>query len=178
MTPTRTWTIAIGTVMGLVFGVALVVKIWPQLDLVGVGSRAPEFRAVNLRSGRPASLAYYRGKVVLLNVWATWCQPCRIEMPSMERLHRRLAGNDFAVVAVSVDEADSAAVLQFTRELGLSFDILHDRAGGIQRLYQTTGVPESFVIERDGIIVKKVIGPAEWDGPVNEFLIRKLIDAR
>jgi len=178
MTRTPRWTIAIGTVMALVFGVALAVKIWPQLDLVGVGSRAPEFRAVNLRSGRPASLADYRGKVVLLNVWATWCQPCRIEMPSMERLHRKLAGNDFAVVAVSVDEADSAAVSQFTRELGLSFDILHDRAGAIQRLYQTTGVPESFVIERDGIIVKKVIGPAEWDGPANETLIRKLIDAR
>ena len=178
MTPTRTWTIAIGTVMGLVFGVALVVKIWPQLDLVAVGSRAPEFRAVNLRTGRPASLADYRGKVVLVNIWATWCQPCRIEMPSMERLHRKLAGNDFAVVAVSVDEADSATVMQFARDLGVSFDILHDRAGAIRRLYQTTGVPESFVIERDGIIVKKVIGPAEWDGPTNETLIRKLIDAR
>ena len=108
MTPTRTWTIAIGTVMGLVFGVALVVKIWPQLDLVAVGSRAPEFRAVNLRTGRPASLADYRGKVVLVNIWATWCQPCRIEMPSMERLHRKLGGNDFAVVAVSVDEASTS----------------------------------------------------------------------
>jgi len=178
MTPTRTWTIAIGTVMGLVFGVALVVKIWPQLDLVAVGSRAPEFRAVNLRTGRPASLADYRGKVVLVNIWATWCQPCRIEMPSMERLHRKLAGNDFAVVAVSVDEADSATVMQFARDLGVTFDVLHDRAGAIRRLYQTTGVPESFVIERDGVIVKKVIGPAEWDGPVNEVLIRKLIDAR
>ena len=178
MTRTPPWTITIGTVMALVFGVALAVKIWPQLDLVAVGSRAPEFRAVNLRTGRPASLADYRGKVVLVNIWATWCQPCRIEMPSMERLHRKLGGNDFAVVAVSVDEADSSAVLQFTRDLGLSFDILHDRAGAIQRLYQTTGVPESFVIERDGIIVKKVIGPAEWDGPVNEVLIRKLIDAR
>ena len=178
MTPTWTWTIAIGTVMGLVFGVALVVKIWPQLDLVAVGSRAPEFRAVNLRTGRPASLADYRGKVVLVNIWATWCQPCRIEMPSMERLHRKLAGNDFAVVAVSVDEADSATVMQFARDLGVTFDVLHDRAGAIRRLYQTTGVPESFVIERDGVIVKKVIGPAEWDGPVNEVLIRKLIDAR
>ena len=96
----------------------------------------------------------------------------------MERLHRKLAGNDFAVVAVSVDEADSATVMQFARDLGVSFDVLHDRAGAIRRLYQTTGVPESFVIERDGVIVKKVIGPAEWDGPVNEVLIRKLIDAR
>ena len=178
MTPPRQWTVAIGVVMALVFGTALVIKIRPQIDLLGVGSAAPGFHATDLRTGRPTTLADYRGKVVLLNVWATWCQPCRIEMPSMERLHRRLAGNDFAVVAVSVDEADSAAVLQFTRELGLSFDILHDRAGAIQRLYQTTGVPESFVIERDGIIVKKVIGPAEWDGPANETLIRKLIDAR
>src|SRR5436309_11014965 len=178
MTAPRQWTVAIGVVMALVFGTALALKIRPQIELLGVGSAAPGFHATNLRTGRPTTLADYRGKVVLLNVWATWCQPCRIEMPSMERLHRKLAGNDFAVVAVSVDEADSAAVLQFTRELGLSFDILHDRAGAIQRLYQTTGVPESFVIERDGIIVKKVIGPAEWDGPVNETLIRKLIDAR
>ena len=78
----------------------------------------------------------------------------------------------------SGDEADSATVMQFARDLGVSFDVLHDRAGAIRRLYQTTGVPESFVIERDGVIVKKVIGPAEWDGPVNEVLIRKLIDAR
>jgi len=64
------------------------------------------------------------------------------------------------------------------QQLGLSFDILHDKGGAIQRIYQTTGVPESFVIDRDGVIIKKVIGAAEWDGPVNEVLIRKLIDAR
>lgn len=178
MTNTRQWSIAIGVVMALVFGVALAVKVWPQLDLVGAGSRARAFRAVDLRSGRPATLADYHGKVVLLNVWATWCAPCRVEMPSMERLHQKLGGSDFAIVAVSIDEADSGVVLTFARALGLTFDILHDRAGAIQRIYQTTGVPESFVIDRSGIIVKKVIGPAEWDGPVNEILIRKLIDAR
>lgn len=174
----RQWTIAIGTAMALVFGVALAVKVWPQLDLVQVGSRAPEFQAVNLRSGRPAALADYRRQVVLLNVWATWCAPCRVEMPSLERLHRKLAGSDFHVVSVSIDDADSSTVTKFARELGLSFDILQDRSGVIQRIYQTTGVPESFVIDRDGIIIKKVIGAAEWDGPVNETLIRTLIDAR
>ena len=178
MTHTRQWSIAIGVVMALVFGVALAVKVWPQLDLVGAGSRAREFRAVDLRTGRPSRLADYRGKVVLLNVWATWCAPCRVEMPSMERLHQKLGGSDFAIAAVSIDEADSGVVLTFARGLGLTFDILHDRVGAIQRIYQTTGVPESFVIDRSGIIVKKVIGPAEWDGPVNEILIRKLIDAR
>jgi cytochrome c biogenesis protein CcmG, thiol:disulfide interchange protein DsbE len=174
----RQWTIGIGAASALVFGVALAAKIWPQLDLVGVGSRAPAFRAANLRTRQPASLADYRGKVVLLNVWATWCAPCRIEMPSLERLHAKLAGPDFAVVAVSIDDGDASSVMNFVRELGLGFDILQDKDGAIQRIYQTTGVPESFVIDRDGVIIKKVIGAAEWDGPVNELLIRKLVDAR
>ncbi|PYP18847.1 MAG: thioredoxin [Gemmatimonadetes bacterium] len=174
----RQWTIGIGAASALVFGVALAAKIWPQLDLIGVGSRAPAFRAVNLRTRRPASLADYRGKVVLLNVWATWCAPCRVEMPSLERLHAKLAGPDFAVVAVSIDDGDSSSVMNFVRELGLGFDVLQDKGGGIQQIYQTTGVPESFVIDRDGVIIKKVIGAAEWDGPVNELLIRKLVDAR
>ncbi|OLB59335.1 MAG: hypothetical protein AUF60_10905 [Gemmatimonadetes bacterium 13_1_20CM_69_28] len=178
MMQTRQWTIGIGAASALVFGVALAAKIWPQLDLVGVGSRAPAFRAVNLRSGRPSSLADYRGRVVLLNVWATWCPPCRVEMPSLERLHGKLAGPDFAVVAVSIDDGDASTVMAFVGELGLGFDVLQDKGGRIQQIYQTTGVPESFVIDRDGVIIKKVIGAAEWDGPVNELLIRKLIDAR
>ncbi len=178
MMQTRQWTIGIGAASALVFGVALAAKIWPQLDLVGVGSRAPAFRAVNLRSGRPTSLADYRGRVVLLNVWATWCPPCRVEMPSLERLHGKLAGPDFAVVAVSIDDGDASTVMAFVGELGLGFDVLQDKGGRIQQIYQTTGVPESFVIDRDGVIIKKVIGAAEWDGPVNELLIRKLIDAR
>ena len=178
MMQTRQWTIGIGAASALVFGVALAAKIWPQLDLVGVGSRAPAFRAVNLRSGRPSSLADYRGRVVLLNVWATWCPPCRVEMPSLERLHGKLAGPDFAVVAVSIDDGDASTVMAFVGELGLGFDVLQDKGGRIQQIYQTTGVPESFVIDRDGGIIKKVIGAAEWDGPVNELLIRKLIDAR
>ena len=105
--------------------------------------------------------------------WASWnpANPDAVAAIGTASIER-------STMAVSVDEADSATVMQFVRELGVGFDILQDRAGAIRRLYQTTGVPESFVIERDGVIVKKVIGPAEWDGPVNEVLIRKLIDAR
>jgi peroxiredoxin len=178
VTRLRQWTIAAGSVMTLVFGLALAIKIWPQLDLVRVGSRAPEFRAVNLRTGRPAALADYRGRVILLNVWATWCLPCRLEMPSLERLHETLGGSGFEVVGVSIDDGDSSNVMRFVRELGLGFDVLHDREGAIQRIYRTSGVPESFVIDKDGIIVKRVIGPAEWDGPVTETLIRRLEGAR
>ncbi len=178
MSHPRQWTVGIGAVTALVFGTALMIKIRPQIDLVALGSRAPGFRATDVRTGRLVTLADYHGKVVLLNIWATWCQPCRVEMPSMERLYRRLGGGDFKVVAVSVDKESDSVVTAFARELGLSFDILHDRSTAIERTYQTTGVPESWVIDRDGVIVKKVIGPSEWDGPVNETLIRRLIEDR
>ncbi len=179
MTAQRQWTVGIGVVMALVFGTALVIKIRPQIDLLGVGSTAPTFHATDLRTGRPTTLAAYRGKVVLLNIWATWCEPCRVEMPAMERIYRRLGeGGDFRIVAVSIDEQDDSVVMSFARALGLSFDILHDQPAAIKEAYQTTGVPESFLINRDGVIIKKVIGPSEWDGPVNETLIRRLIDDR
>jgi peroxiredoxin len=143
-----------------------------------VGDRAPDFRAVRLPGGGPASLADYRGQVILLNVWATWCEPCRVEMPSMERLSRQFQGTGFRVVAVSIDQADSTVVNAFVKELGLTFDILHDQPGTIQRIYQTTGVPESFVIDRHGVIVQRVIGAADWDTPATDALVRRLLDAR
>lgn len=178
MSSQRRWTIGIGIAMALVFGTALVVKIRPQIDLIGAGSAAPEFRAKDLATGRQVTLADYRGKVVLLNLWATWCEPCRVEMPSMERLYRRMGGPDFRVVAVSIDEQGDSVVTAFARELGLTFDILHDQTTAMKQIYQATGVPESWVISRDGVIIKKVIGASEWDGPVNETLIRRLIDDR
>jgi peroxiredoxin len=177
MTNRQQWTLISGVVMTAVFGVALAVKLRPQLSLIEVGSTAPDFDAVELPSGRPTSIEDYRGKVVLLNIWATWCPPCEIEMPSMERLHRKLAGTDFELVAVSVDEQDSSVVNKFVQDRGLTFKILHNQDGTIRQIYQTTGVPESFVIDRDGVIVKKVIGAADWDAPVNEHLIRRLLDA-
>jgi peroxiredoxin len=178
MSQSRQWTAVITIVTTLVFGLTLALKLRSQIDLVEVGSRAPEFSAVDLATGQPVTLARYRGQVVLLNIWATWCQPCRVEMPSMERLHRAFLGTDFRVVAVSVDKEGPEVVRQFAQELGLTFEILHDQTTDIQRSYQTTGVPESFVIDQNGIIIKKVIGAAEWDGPVTETLLRRLLDAR
>jgi len=174
----RQWALVTGMVTTAVFAVALIIKLRPQMALLGVGSKAPAFTAIDLRTGRPASLANYRGRPILINIWATWCAPCRVEMPALERLAKKFAGTDFRVVAVSVDQDDSTVVDAFVRELGLSFDVLHNQAGDIRQRYQTTGVPESFVIDRDGVIVKKVIGPAEWDGPVNEYLVRRLVDER
>lgn len=178
MTNRQQWTLIAGVVMTAVFGVALAIKLRPQLNLIEVGGAAPDFDAVQLPTGKPVTIEDYRGKVVLLNIWATWCPPCKVEMPSMERLHRKLAGTDFRLVAVSVDEDDSTAVNKFVKEMGLTFEILHNRDGSIRRIYQTTGVPESFVIDRDGVIVKKIIGAADWEAPVNEALIRRLLDAQ
>lgn len=172
----RRLTLLVGLAMAAVLVGALVIRILPQIQLVGVGTTAPDFHAIDLRTGKPATLDDYRGKVLLLNIWATYCLPCRVEMPAIERLSRRMAGTDFHILAVSVDVVDSTQVNAFVNQLGLSFDVLHDREGVIEQQYQTTGVPESFVIDRHGVIVKKVIGASEWDGPVNEVLIRRLLD--
>lgn len=184
MTSRQQWTLIAGVVMTAVFGVALAIKLRPQLDLLEIGSKAPGFAAMDLRTNRPVTVNDYRGKVVLLNIWATWCPPCRDEMPSMERLHKKFAGTDFRIAAVSVDgdafypaeKQGPTEIMAFAGQLGLTFDVLHDQSGAIRRAYDIFGVPESFVIDRDGVIVKRIIGAADWDAPVNEALIRSLLD--
>ena len=185
MTNRQQWTLIAGVVMTAIFGVALAIKLRPQLNLLEIGSNAPEFHATDLRTSKPVTLDTYRGKVVLVNIWATWCPPCRAEMPSMERLHKKFAGSDFRIAAVSVDgdafypdkeQTKPAQILAFADELGLTFDILHDPSGAIRRAYDIFGVPESFVVDRDGVIVKRIIGAADWEAPVNEALIRSLLD--
>ncbi|MGH7529263.1 MAG: TlpA disulfide reductase family protein [Gemmatimonadales bacterium] len=178
MTNRQQWTLIAGLVGTAVFGVALAVKLRPQMALLGVGSRAPDFQAVDLRAARPVTMADYQGKVLLLNIWATWCGPCIEEMPAMERLHQQFQGTDFLILGISVDEGGPEKVMKFANDLGVTFEILQDRSGAIQGIYQTAGVPESFVIDRSGTIVKKVIGAAQWDNGVNATLIRRLLDAR
>src|SRR5919197_1576012 len=180
MTNRQQWTLSTGVGTTASFGVALAIKLRPQLNLLEIGSSAPGFQATDVRHHRPASLADYRGKVVLLNIWATWCPPCRAEMPSMEKLHQKLAGTDFRILAVSVDgdafysqeQAGPKEIMAFAKGLGLTFDILHDPSGDIRQGYDIFGVPESYVIDRHGVIVKRVIGAANWEDPVNEMLIR------
>jgi len=148
------------------------------------GSEAPEF-VVTAMDGSEVRLSDFLGeKVLLVNVWATWCGPCVVEMPSMERLYRSVEGEDFEILAVSVDAPLGSVdvggrpggnLQAFADELGLTFPILHNPSGDIQSLYQTTGVPESFIIGKDGIIYKKIAGPTEWDATENEELVRRLL---
>jgi peroxiredoxin len=148
-----------------------------ELFLVGPGSKAPNFHAATLDSAsRPHSLADYKGQVVLLNVWATWCQPCVVEMPSIERLYNDYGPQGLHVVAVSIDsDGSDTAVRAFAKRFGLTFDILRDPAGAIETEYQTTGYPETFIIGRDGVIRKKIIGADDWDSQGNRALINQLL---
>lgn len=138
------------------------------------GGPAPNFTLPDL-AGKMVSLADYKGKVVLLNIWATWCAPCVDEMPSMEKLHQELKDEPFVILAVSIDESGARVVLPFMKRHKLSFPALTDSAGTIKSLYQTTGVPESFIIDQAGRIVEEVIGPRDWaaEGAIRYF--RKLI---
>jgi peroxiredoxin len=140
---------------------------------VGEGHPAPDFTLPVLDDGE-LSLASLRGRVVLLNFWATWCKPCEDEMPAMQRLHDGLAGADFELVAVSVDEGDDE-VRAFRDRLGLRFPILRDPGKRAAGVYQSFRFPESWLIGRDGTVVARYVGPREWDDRVYVERIRRLI---
>jgi thiol-disulfide isomerase/thioredoxin len=149
---------------------------------VDVGAKAPNFEAVTLNDHEVRSLADdYKGQVVLLNVWATWCGPCRIEMPSIEKLYREFGPKGLKVVAVNAADPDAAdsTVKQFADGYGLTFDVLRDMpAAGddsITMTYKTRGFPESFVIDKQGVIRKKWIGPDDWASQGNRSLIANLL---
>jgi cytochrome c biogenesis protein CcmG/thiol:disulfide interchange protein DsbE len=99
-------------------------------------------------------------------------------MPAMEHLYTALAPQGFAIAAVSIDEGDPEDVRRFGRELELSFDLLQDRSQRIQQSYQTTGVPESFLLDREGVIVKRIIGAHDWNSPANRALVGRLLAER
>ena len=178
MTIRQQWTF-VGMVVLLLGGGLLAATriLGDELFPITVGSKAPDFKATTV-DGVPVTktIADYRGDVVLLNVWATWCLPCRTEMPSIQALHDRFAARGLKVVAVSVDNPGTQEeIRKFRDQYGLTFEILHDASGNIKRDWQTTGVPETFVIGRDGIIRKKVIAAADWDSPPNRALFAQLL---
>lgn len=125
---------------------------------------APEI-TVNSLKNVPLKLSGLKGRVVLLNFWATWCPPCRSEIPSMMKLNSAMAGKPFQMVAVSIDEGGVPEIESFFKASGFSLPTYTDPSGVAQKTYGITGVPESFVIDKNGILVKKVIGPLAWDSP-------------
>ena len=138
------------------------------------GAPAPNFTLPDLK-GKMVSLADYKDQVVLLNIWATWCRPCVEEMPSMEKLHQELKDEKFVILAVSIDESGAKAVRPFMKKHKLSFPALIDSAGTLNNLYRTTGVPESFIIDKQGRILEEIIGPRDWAAPGALKYFRSLI---
>ncbi len=143
---------------------------------IEVGRIAPDFTATDLHTGTTKSLhADYRGSVTLVNVWATWCEPCKKEIPALDSLYRALGPNGLRIAAVSIDRGDSVPVRKFMDDFGVTFDVLHDPEGVIQQIYQTSGVPESFLLDRDGRIVRIVYADHPWASASNQRIISELL---
>jgi peroxiredoxin len=137
------------------------------------GKSMPDFAYPSLNRDT-LRLSEQLGRVVLVNVWATWCPPCREEMPSMQRLYDLYADSGFTVLAISID-ADTVPVRPFVEELGLTFPILLDPKGSIVALYGTAGVPESYVVDKSGKLVLRRIGADDWFSEPNRTLISTLL---
>lgn len=133
----------------------------------------PELRFTD-GEGRPLTLAGFRGRIVLLNVWATWCTPCREEMPTLDRLQARLGGPDFEVVALSIDHDGIAAVRKFYREIGIKhLRIYIDPTTEATARLNVLGIPATLLIDREGREIGRVLGPAQWDAPEAVETIRQ-----
>jgi peroxiredoxin len=139
---------------------------------------APDFRAASVVAGDTTAhtLAEYRDQVVLLNLWATWCGPCVIEMPSIQRLYDRYRERGLRVVGVAVDDPPFAdRVRAFVAEHQLTFDIVHEGSGKVERDYRSRGLPATYIIGRDGRIRVIRQGATDWDSPAHRAVIEQLL---
>ncbi len=130
-----------------------------------VGQPAPDYSAISL-AGDSVSLQELEGKVVLLNVWATWCHPCREEIPVLQTLHEQHAEEGLAVIGVSVDtRGEKASVSEFIDDFGMTYPVWLDPAERVSSTFRLVGVPSTFLIDRSGTIVWKHLGPIPPDDP-------------
>ena len=144
----------------------------PAAERAGSARTVPDLRFAD-GAGAPRSLADFRGRVILLNLWATWCVPCREEMPALDRLQAALGGPEFEVLALSLDQAGVVAVRKFYQEINLrALDIYVDQNGDALRKLGSVGVPLTILIDRDGRELWRVLGPREWDQPAEVDRIR------
>ena len=169
--------------VGLALALAIV---WPavvspsdafrELDLLRLPSPKPaaEFTVPGLLE-RPIALRDFRGKVLFLNFWATWCPPCKEEMPSMERLYLRYKDRGLAMLAISIDAGDKAGVAAFVKKYGLTFTIGLDPSLEVANRYTVRALPSSFLIDKNGYIVAVALGPRDWDGTAAHAVIEGLL---
>ena len=151
-------------------------KAVPKLEEIKDHPAAPDFTLAN-PDGKKLSLKDYRGKLVFLNFWATWCEFCRDEMPAMERLYQEFKGKGFEVLAVNVKDKRSDA-LAFVKKLKLTYPIMIDPEGEIGLLYGAFGMPATYLIDEKGMVLARLWGPADWYSPGARNLIKTLLERR
>jgi peroxiredoxin len=145
-----------------------------QRGMVKPGDTAPDFQLRDM-NGRVVALSDLRGKVVLLNFWATWCGPCRVEMPAMERLYRAYDRKDFEILAVSTDAQGVVVTRPFQQENKLTFPILHDADFRVGLSYGARTLPMTFMVDREGIVRQHIFGARDWEAPEAHQLIEMLM---
>jgi thiol-disulfide isomerase/thioredoxin len=160
-----------GPLAGLNKGAMAPLLVRPQpLDL-------PEFTFADA-DGKPKSLADFRGKIVLLNIWATWCVPCREEMPALDALETKLGGKDFAVLAVNIDKGGADKAAAFLKETGATHLALYtDPSGKLFSTLKAVGMPTTLIIDRNGKEIARLVGPADWASPEAIAVIEAAIAA-
>lgn len=127
--------------------------------------------------GNAVRLSDYAGKVVLLNIWATWCPPCRAEMPTLDRLAGAFAGPDFEVIALSTDRAGVEPVAQFFKDIRVkNLKVMHDRSRDVARQAGVLGLPVTLILDRQGREIARMLGDADWDSPEARALLRRVIE--
>jgi peroxiredoxin len=136
--------------------------IFPDLELAGA-------------DGGSIRLSQLKGNVILLNVWATWCGPCRVEMPAMEQLYRTFPRKEFEILAVSTDPQGAVVTRPFQQEMGFTFPILHDSEYRVGLTYGARTLPMTFMVDRQGVIRQKIFGARDWDSPEARELIQALM---
>ena len=145
-----------------------------ERNVVKLGEPAPNFRLRDL-NGQMVSLSDLRGKVVLLNFWATWCGPCRVEMPAMEELYRTFSRNDFEILAVSTDAQGASVTRPFQQENHLTFPILHDADYRVGLTYGARSLPMTFMVDRQGIVRHQIFGARDWGAAEAHQLVQMLM---
>jgi peroxiredoxin len=127
-----------------------------------IGAPAPDFVLKSI-DGKDVRLSDYKGQVVLLNFWATWCPPCRSEMPSIESLSRKMKGYDFVILAVSIDGFETSQLKNIVSPNHYTFTVLHDPEQGVADVYLISGIPTTYIIDKNGVIIDKSVGAEYWD---------------
>ncbi len=158
----------------LVFFIAVYIFLQPS---VKKGNPAPDFRLSDL-NGQEVALSQFRGKVVFLNFWATWCPPCIEEIPSINALQKKVQSNDFVILTVNIDQTGRENIKKFVDSRGLEFRVLLDPKSDVSAgKYGISGVPETFLIDRNGIVIERYIGPRNWTEEAFITYLNKILNA-